>query len=108
MQDPTIPKLTRAEHFERLNAYSKDPAYAARTFDFDALVGQRWEIDEETYWYFLEVLPPLAWAGGSFYMSEALTDTAKGTITSRYEKRGARYFHEYAYLSAAGRREACA
>lgn len=84
--------LTREQHFERLNAWRNDRADpGAYKFDFNSLVGQKWEIEEATYWYFLEVLPPLGMRGGSFYMSEFLTDD----ITSRYSKVGKHYFHEY-------------
>lgn len=97
-------KLSNAEHFARLNAYSKDPAYLAGKFDFGALVGQKWEIEKATYWYFLEVLPPLGWRGGAFYMSEFLTDN----ITSRYSRVGESYFHEYVRAPLAIEQEACA
>lgn len=103
-----IPKLNRDEHFARLNAYSSDPAWQARKYDFDALVGQKWEIDRDLYWHFLEVLPPLRWIGGAFLMREFLTDTKRGTITSRYSKVGERYFHEYVYVDQAAHREAYA
>lgn len=88
--------LTNTEHFERLNRWTKDPEYLAShtgpgRYDFGALVGQKWEIEEKTYWYFLEVLPPVGMKGGGFYMSEFLT----GDITSYYSKVGNKYFHEY-------------
>lgn len=102
-------KLSRHEHFERLNAYTKDPAYLAsqtgpRDYDFGAMVGQKWEIEEETYWEFLEVLPPLGFTGSAFYMSEFLTEN----ITSYYSKVGGRYFHEYRRVPAKVEREAMA
>lgn len=58
--------------------------------------GDWWEITEDDYWYFLEVLPPLAMTGGSFSMSE-FTD---GDMTHSFHKitgfsdprRYARYF----------------
>lgn len=38
------------------------------------------EINEEHYWYFLEVLPPIDYAGG-FAVSEPWTHTAEGLPT---------------------------
>jgi hypothetical protein len=54
-------------------------------------LGKRWEIDKETYWEFLEVLPPLAHRGGSFYLSEFTFDN----ITTKYTKEGDRYYCEF-------------
>ncbi len=68
--------LTRDEHFEKINAYPRPH------------VGEEWEIDKETYWYFWEVLFPLAMANGCFWMSEF----SYGTVTGRYRKQGDRYF----------------
>ena len=60
----------RARHFERLSGYrnSVESAQYAReigadipTGDLPSLVGNRWEIDEQTYDEFLGVLPPLGW-----------------------------------------------
>lgn len=103
-------KLTRHEFFEHLNAYSKTPEYKAHLAgngprpDFGKLVGQRVEISEEEYWYFLEVLPPVGFTGSSFYMSEFLTEN----ITSYFSKVGDRYFHEYRRAPARIEREAMA
>lgn len=33
--------------------------------------GAWWECDEETYWEFLEVLPPMAWSNNRFAVCEA-------------------------------------
>jgi len=68
--------LTRDEHFTKINDYAH------------MTVGEEWEIDKETYWYFLECLPPLAMAHGCFWMSEF----TKGSVTGRYRKQGDRYF----------------
>lgn len=94
--------LTRKEHFERLNAWSKDPAWREGRYDFGALVGQKWEIDKGTYWEFLEVLPPLGYTGSAFYLSEFLTED----ITSYYSKVGGRYFQEYRRAPARVQQEA--
>lgn len=87
--------VTREEHFEKLNEMFKTEEWKDRKYDFNSLVGKRWEITEELFWYFLEVLPPVNWKsdskGESFYMSEALT----GNIRSKYIREGSRYFHEY-------------
>src|SRR5271156_902817 len=42
------------------------------------------------------MLPPLAWQGGSFYMSEFTF----GDITAKYTKEGDRYFCEFAHYPA--------
>lgn len=100
--------LSRHEFFEHLNAYNKTPEYQAYLAgtgprpDFGRLVGQRVEISEAEYWYFLEVLPPVGFTGSSFYMSEFLTDD----ITSFFQKVGNRYFHEYRHAPARIQREA--
>lgn len=65
--------------------------------EFVALTEQRMttdpvEVDEERYWYLLEVLPPCGWVRNngseSFYMSEFLT----GRITTHVVRIGDRYF----------------
>ena len=83
--------VSREEHFLRLNAWRDTPEWKAGAYDFNQLVGQRWEVTREIYWEFLEVLPPVGMSGGSFYMSEALT----GNIRSKYIEEGDRYFHEW-------------
>ena len=91
----------RKQHFERLNSYRNSAEYAeyAKTIgadvpqgDLPCLIGNRWEIDEKTYWEFLEVLPPLAYRGGSFYLAEFTFDD----ITTKYTKEGTRYYCEFA------------
>lgn len=91
----------RKTHFERLNGYRNSQEYAdyatrigaeAPQGDLPSLIGNRWEIDEETYMEFLEMLPPLGWKGGTFYMSEFSFDD----ITAKYSKDGDRYFCEFA------------
>jgi hypothetical protein len=91
----------RAHHFERLNSYRKSAEYAqyAREVgadvpqgDLPSLIGNRWEIDEQLYHEFLEVLPPLGWRNGSFYLSEFTF----GDITTKYTKDGDQYYCEFA------------
>lgn len=56
-----------------------------------ALAGVRWPINEQIYWYFLEILPPARMGYHWFTMSEE-----KGNgVTSKYEKVGSQYWHEY-------------
>lgn len=86
--------LNRDEHFARLNEWNKSEEWKQDRYDFNALVGQKWEIPEYVYWEFLEVLPPVGIKNGAFYMSEMLT----GNLTSRYSQEGDKYFHEYARL----------
>jgi hypothetical protein len=80
----------RARHFERLNSYrnSKEFADYYRSIgnqvpegELPSLIGDRWEIDEETYWEFLEVLPPLA------YLANRFTCRNFASMTSRRNTR---------------------
>lgn len=50
--------------------------------------GERVEVTESEYWYFLEVLPPLRMSGSSFLFAE-------GDMTPiRFERQGERYWAE--------------
>lgn len=91
----------RARHFERLNSYRQSAEYAEYAGKIGAavpqgpltrLLGNRWEIDREVYEEFLEMLPPLGWRGGSFFMSEF----SFGNITAKYTKEGDKYYCEFA------------
>jgi hypothetical protein len=77
--------VTNDEHYERLNVYPNTPT-----------IGDKWEIDEETWWYFFEILPPYGYrgipGGEEFYMSEFYT----GNITTKYSRIGDRYYCEWA------------
>jgi hypothetical protein len=92
----------RKLHFERLNNYRQSAEYTEYSWAIGApvldeklpsLIGNRWEIDAETYWEFLEVLPPLGWRGDTFYLSEFAFDD----ITTKYTKEGDKYFCEFAH-----------
>lgn len=78
MPEQTKP-LTLAEHFRKINTYPLPP------------LGVEWEIDAETFYYFLEVLPPLAMRNGAFLMSEM----QYGTVTGKYRQDGERYFASF-------------
>jgi len=95
----------RDNHFRRLGAYRDSKEYAdyARAIGYPAplgelpsLIGDRWEIDAETYDEFLNVLPPLRAPGSghnsSFYMSEFCF----GDITTKYTQEGHKYYAEFA------------
>lgn len=86
----------RKRHFERLKSYGHSREYAEYTGapaeGLPSLIGDRWEIDEETYRQFLEVLPPLSWRGDTFYLSEFTF----GDITTKYTREGDRYYCEFA------------
>lgn len=91
----------RKRHSEHLRSYLQSAEYAAYAKEVGleipkgnlrSLLGKRWEIDKETYWEFLEVLPPLAHRDGSFYLSEFMFDN----ITTKYTKEGDRYYCEFA------------
>ena len=99
---------TRAAHFARLNDYRNTREYAefyhsiggeAPAGELPSLLGQRWEITEELYDEFLNMMPPRFWRGGSFYCCEALFDD----VAAKFSKEGDRYFCEYArYPKLAG------
>lgn len=74
------------QHFAKINAKPMPP------------LGEEWEVDEETYWYFLEVLPPIYGVVDSwcFYMSEF----EAGSVTARFRKDGERYFACYVDAAA--------
>ena len=76
------PAENRDNHFARLNDYSQSN------------VGQRWEIDEAIYTEFLEMMPPLHWRGGSFFMCEECF----GGLHAKFTEEGGRYFCEFAPL----------
>ena len=93
----------RTEHFRRLNAYRHPSEYAAYAKEIGAtpppgnlpsLIGDRWEIDRAIYEEFLEMLPPLGWKGGTFFMREF----SFGDITAKFTKDGDRYFCEFAHF----------
>src|SRR4051794_17884427 len=92
---------TRKQHFERLNRYRQSAEYAeyAKAIgadvpqgDLPSLIGNRSEIDKDIYHEFLEMLPPIGWRGGSFFMSEFTF----GDVTAKYSKEGDRYYCEFA------------
>jgi hypothetical protein len=91
----------RKNHFARLNSYQHSAEFAeyAKAVGDEipqgnppSLIGNRWEIDADIYMEFLEVLPPMGWRGGSFYLSEF----SFGDITAKFTKEGDKYYCEYA------------
>jgi hypothetical protein len=91
----------RKNHFARLNSYRHSAEYAeyAKAIgapvpegDLPCLLGHRWEIDKEIYHEFLEMLPPVNWKRGAFFMSEFSFDD----ITTRYSSDGDTYWCEFA------------
>lgn len=94
------PEAIRDNHYENLNAYRDLPGYADRHRSnetaaafFASLTGRRWEIDAAIYDEFLNMLPPLHWRNGSFYMIEPLFDG----IAAKFTHEGGRYYCEYAF-----------
>lgn len=95
----------RDRHFQRLNRYrqSRECRDYCRQIgstppagDLPSLIGDRWEIDRDIYEEFLEMLPPLGWTGGTFYMREF----SFGDVTAKFSKEGDRYFCEFARYPA--------
>lgn len=94
-------EFIRTRHFERLNSYRNSREFAEyyRSIgnqvpegDYPSLLGKRWEIDEDIFMEFLEVLPPLGFNGRSFYLSEF----EFGDITTKYTREGGKYYCECA------------
>ena len=92
----------RKHHFDRLNSYRNSAEYAeyAKTIGADVppgdlpnLIGNRWEIDSAIYDEFLGVLPPLAYRGNAFFMSEF----SFGDITTKFSRDGDKYYCEFVH-----------
>lgn len=95
----------RKNHYERLKSYRHSAEYAeyAKAIgaeipqgDLPSLIGNRWEIDGDTYHEFLGMLPPLEQRGDSFYLSEFTFND----ITTKYTKDGDKYYCEFARFPA--------
>lgn len=95
---------TREECFTLINRYSPQmQTYEGPTIEnpyhrhgFEA--GQFFEIREEEYWYFLEVLPPLAMTLAGFAMSEFTT----GNLTNAFFKINGGYYCMTIAVDASG------
>lgn len=95
------PEELRKHHYERLNDYRNSIEYAeyAKSIGHDnipettrSLIGDRWEISEEIYDDFLNMLPPMGWRNGAFYMREFCFDN----ITSKFTQEGDKFYCEFA------------
>lgn len=91
----------RKQHSQRLSGYCQSSEYAEYAKRIGAevpqgslpsLLGDKWEIDRETYREFLEMLPPLGWSGDTFYMCEFSFDD----ITAKFSKEDGKYYCEFA------------
>jgi len=89
----------RYRHYKNLNnyrdsieyaEYAKDIGYSSFAFKDTkrSIIGDKWEITEEIYDDFLNMLPPLNYKDNSFYMREYCFDN----ITTRFSKSGDKYF----------------
>lgn len=77
-------KKTHEEFFEWLNPELTHE----QKYDRARLLSECVEVTEKTYWYFLEILPPMHFNGSWFAICEAVT----GDIRLGFFKRGKRYF----------------
>lgn len=94
--------VSRAEHFVLLNDYKATREYAEHCRligmaapDPDGLpsvLGRRWEITADVYDEFLNMLPPMGWRGGVFFMCEFTF----GDITAKFTHEAGRYYCEHA------------
>jgi hypothetical protein len=85
--------VTREQHFFLLNRNQErvqnyDGSWSTNPYWMKKYAGQWWEIHENEYWYFLEVLPPMLFDGNNFAMSEFDSDD----LTHCYLKIKGRYF----------------
>ena len=91
--------LNRKQFFEWLNDKSLQPQHGEAGYyekavrAYENRIGQKVEIDEELYWYFLEILPPI-YAPKGFYMREMSIEN----ITTLFTCEDGRYFCQYARL----------
>jgi len=91
----------RENHFSRLNSYRQSKEYqdwyqsisgVVPETDFPSLIGKRWEVTGEIYDEFLDMLPPVAFDGSRFYMSEESFDGYR----AKFSREGDRYYCEFA------------
>ena len=75
----------RSKTFELLNRHSGPPWVRPDS----VWAGEWWEIEEDEYYYFLEVLPPMAWEHHGFAMCEFTS----GNVTSAFYNIRGRFFH---------------
>ncbi len=92
--------VSRDEHFKNLNVviHGVDGYFdLSREDQNERMVNslhRPWEITEEIYEEFLEMLPPVNWSGGSFYMLEFSAGNARGHY---FQKDGKFYAEEATY-----------
>ncbi len=88
-------------HYRRMNDYKDSKEYAeyAKSIGHEveekptrSLIGDRWEINEELYYEFLEMLPPMGWRNGAFFMCEFTFDN----ITNRFSQEEGKFYCEFA------------
>jgi len=87
--------VSRDRHFELLNEKPEGIGLGETDRLMKFLAGRWWEIEEDTWWYFLEVLPPIQFTTTWFAMCEFTT----GSVTGGYFKVRKRYFHAFVDLS---------
>ena len=91
IQDVHYARLDAYRHSREYAAYRQAPAEGVAPDGLPSLLGDRWEIDHDTYWYFLEVLPPLNMTRDGFVFAEYTF----GDITTRYTEAAGRYYCEF-------------
>src|SRR4051794_9358692 len=96
-----MPYDIRKHHYDRLNSYRNSREFQdyykaiggePPEGELPSLLGQRWEITEDIYDEFLNMLPPIGWKNGAFYMSEF----SFADITAKFTQEGDRYYCEHA------------
>mgnify|MGYP003651460061 CR=1 FL=1 len=88
----------RAEMFRMFDRHAKDPD----RFDGDqsaTYAGEWFEIDEASYTYMLDILPPLWMRGPIFAMREFMTGSVTSVFYAIRIDDAVRYFHAYCDLS---------
>lgn len=99
--------VLRDYHYKRLNDYRESREYAEYAKKIGlyeswsehtrVLIGKRWEINEQIYNEFLNMLPPVDWRVGSFKMREFCF----GSITTKYTREGDRFYCEFVDVTLA-------
>ena len=94
-------------HFDRLNNYRNTKEFVewARSIGYDeeylsqfdqenlpSMLGNPWEINEDIYYHFLEILPPMGFKNGTFYMCEYNFDN----ITAKFTENDGKFYCEFA------------
>ena len=87
---------TEADYIAEGYIIVSDEEFSAKVKEWeDKLCGDWKEISEERYEEMLDILPPVAWYNGGFFMSERFT----GNISAFLQKWGGKYYESLQRMS---------